>query len=93
MNLIDQLVGMINPMAGLRRAQARSALELMRGYDAAKVGRRTDGWVANGGSANVEIAPKRPPEDASSSTRAAVHDVGQVHDDPPAAARRARDGA
>ena len=57
MNLIDQLVGMINPMAGLRRAQARSALELMRGYDAAKVGRRTDGWVANGGSANVEIAP------------------------------------
>ena len=26
-------------------------------YDAAKVGRRTDGWVANGGSANVEIAP------------------------------------
>lgn len=57
MNLIDELVGFINPMAGVRRAQARSALELMRGYDAAKVGRRTDGWVANGSSANVEIGP------------------------------------
>jgi lambda family phage portal protein len=57
MNLIDEMVGFFSPMAGVRRAQARSALEMMRGYDAAKVGRRTDGWIANGGSANVEIAP------------------------------------
>lgn len=55
MNLIDELVGYVNPMAGVKRAQARMALGLVRGYDAAKVGRHTDGWVAGGGSANVEI--------------------------------------
>jgi lambda family phage portal protein len=57
MNILDQIVGFVSPMAGVKRAQARSALELMRGYDAAKVGRRTDGWLAGGGSANAEIAP------------------------------------
>lgn len=57
MNFIDEIVGYISPMSGVRRAQARSALGLMRGYDAAKVGRRTDGWVAGAGSANMEIAP------------------------------------
>jgi lambda family phage portal protein len=57
MNFIDQIVGYVSPMAGVRRSEARNALELMRGYDAAKVGRRTDGWIAGGGSANAEIAP------------------------------------
>lgn len=57
MNLIDELVSAFNPMAGVRRAQARMALEHARGYDAAKVGRRTAGWVAGGGSANAEIGP------------------------------------
>lgn len=55
MNFIDEIVSFLNPMAGVKRAQARNALELVRGYDAAKVGRRTDGWVAGHGSANVEI--------------------------------------
>lgn len=57
MNFIDELISVINPMAGVRRAQARMALEHVRGYDAAKVGRRTSNWVAGGGSANAEIGP------------------------------------
>lgn len=57
MNFIDEVVGYLNPLAGVKRAQARMALDHVRGYDAAKVGRRTDGWIAGNGSANVEIAP------------------------------------
>lgn len=57
MNLIDELVSFFDPLAGVRRAQARLALEHVRGYDSAKVGRRTSGWVAGGGSANAEIGP------------------------------------
>lgn len=57
MNFIDELISYVNPMAGVRRFQARLALDVARGYDAAKVGRRTSGWVAGGGSANAEIAP------------------------------------
>lgn len=57
MNLIDKLVGYVAPMAGVRREAARRALDMARSYDAAKVGRRTDGWVAGGGSANTEIGP------------------------------------
>lgn len=57
MNLIDEFVSYFAPMAGVKRAQARLALDVVRGYDAAKVGRRTSGWVAGGGSANAEIAP------------------------------------
>ncbi|HYD79837.1 MAG TPA: phage portal protein [Paucimonas sp.] len=44
-------------MAGVRRFQARLALDIARGYDAAKVGRRTEGWNAGSGSANLEILP------------------------------------
>jgi len=55
MNFFDEIVSFVNPMAGVKRAQARRALDLVRGYDAAKVGRRTDGWVAGHGSANVEV--------------------------------------
>jgi lambda family phage portal protein len=57
MNFIDNLVGFINPVAGVKRFQARMALEVARGYDAAKIGRRTAGWHAGGGSANAEIGP------------------------------------
>jgi lambda family phage portal protein len=57
MNIIDEFVSFFAPMAGVKRAQARIALDMVRGYDAAKVGRRTSGWVAGGGSANAEIAP------------------------------------
>ena len=57
MNLIDQLVNYFDPVRGIHRAQARMALDMVRAYDAAKVGRRTSGWVAGSGSANAEIGP------------------------------------
>lgn len=57
MNFIDNLIGYFDPMAGVRRFQARLALDVARGYDAAKVGRRTSGWIAGSGSANAEIGP------------------------------------
>jgi lambda family phage portal protein len=57
MNFIDELVSYFAPESAIRRAQARMALDVVRGYDAAKVGRRTSGWVAGSGSANVEIGP------------------------------------
>ncbi|WP_136419964.1 phage portal protein [Herbaspirillum sp. ST 5-3] len=57
MNLIDELVSYFDPMAGVRRFQARMALDVARSYDAAKVGRRTEGWNAGSGSANTEILP------------------------------------
>lgn len=57
MNWIDHVVNYVSPAAGVRRAQARMALDHVRAYDAAKVGRRTDGWQAGASSANAEIAP------------------------------------
>lgn len=57
MNWLDRAVSFVSPTTGVRRAQARMALDMVRGYDAAKVGRRTDGWRAGGGSANTEILP------------------------------------
>ena len=57
MNFLDGIVGYFDPLAGVKRMQARMALQMVRGYDAAKVGRRTSGWIAGGGSANAEIAP------------------------------------
>lgn len=55
MNWLDQTIAWLDPVAGVRRAQGRLALEMARAYEAAKVGRRTDGWIAGSGSANVEV--------------------------------------
>lgn len=57
MNWLDNAIAAVNPVAGVRRAQARAALEVARAYEGAKRGRRTDGWQAGPGSANVEIMP------------------------------------
>lgn len=59
MNLIDNIVGYFNPQAKISRMQARRVLSIMqkRGYDAAKLGRRNQGWVTPSTSANAEIAP------------------------------------
>lgn len=58
MNIIDEIVNYVNPMGGIKRAQARMALDVVsRSYDAGKVGRRTAGWKTGSGSANAEIAP------------------------------------
>lgn len=37
--------------------RARLALSAVRGYDGAKVGRRTEGWSVNSTSANAEVIP------------------------------------
>lgn len=55
MNWLDKAVGWMSPAAGLRRARARAALDVMRGYEAARVTRRTEGWTAASSSANAEI--------------------------------------
>jgi lambda family phage portal protein len=58
MNWIDKAVAAVSPQAGLRRMRARVALNAVAelGYDAAKAGRRTDGWMRPGSSANAEVA-------------------------------------
>lgn len=56
MNWIDRTVGFVSPAAGLRRVRNRTAMTaLRRSYEGARVGRRTDGWVAAGTGANTEI--------------------------------------
>ena len=57
MNLIDRFISYVDPLSGVKRAQARIALDAVRAYDAAKLGRQTKGWHTTGGSANAEIAP------------------------------------
>lgn len=58
---LDRAIGWIDPEAGLRRIAARVAAdqfrEATRAYDAARRGRRNDGWTATGTSANSEIGP------------------------------------
>ena len=56
MNLLDRAIGLVAPGAGLRRAQARAAMAMLaRSYEGARIGRRTEGWVVAGTSANAEI--------------------------------------
>lgn len=57
MNMLDRAIGWFSPSAGLSRVRARAAMEMVRSYDGAKTGRRTDGWTTGGTSANAEIAP------------------------------------
>lgn len=57
MNALDSAISWFSPVAGLRRARARAALNVLEkfAYEGAKTGRRTEGWTAGGGSANAEI--------------------------------------
>jgi len=57
MNFLDNLIAAVAPVSAVKRAQARIALEHVRGYEAAKVGRRTSGWKTPSSSANTEIGP------------------------------------
>src|SRR5512132_2410817 len=56
MNWLDRTIGFVAPAAALRRARHRAAIvALARSYEGARVGRRTEGWVVTGSSANAEI--------------------------------------
>ena len=58
MNLLDRAIDWVAPAVGLRRARERYAIAtLRRGYEGARTGRRSEGWVAAGTGANTEIAP------------------------------------
>lgn len=57
MNWLDKAIASVAPRTAARRLGARLALEQLRSYDAAKAGRRTDGWITSGQSANAEIGP------------------------------------
>lgn len=46
MNIIDTVVGWVNPRAALKREAARTGIEQLRKYDAASKGRRTEGWYS-----------------------------------------------
>jgi lambda family phage portal protein len=54
---LDRMIAYFSPRAGLKRAQARTAMNMVRSYDGAKTGRRTGGWITSGTSPNTEIAP------------------------------------
>lgn len=55
-SLFERTIEAVAPAWALRRSYARMGLEHARGYDAAKMGRRTAGWQANGGTANAQLS-------------------------------------
>lgn len=57
MNFLDRTISFFNPEAGLRRARARKAEEIIRGFDAASKGRRNENFRSSGADANREIQP------------------------------------
>jgi lambda family phage portal protein len=55
MNIIDSIIEVFSPRVAAKRAAARTAIGLLRGYDGASKGtRRTDSWRTAGTSANSE---------------------------------------
>ena len=46
MTILDDVIGYFNPTSKLSRLRARRAISIMqRGYDGAKTGRRSGGWI------------------------------------------------
>lgn len=56
MNLIDKLYEVVSPKRAVERQQQRMALGMLRGYDAAKPNRTTDGYRRRTGRASDEVA-------------------------------------
>ncbi len=58
---IDGAIGWLSPKWGLDRERARVALNVIRtrssSFEAAKTGRRTDGWTASGTGPNAALGP------------------------------------
>jgi len=62
-NWFDRAVAYVSPQAGLQRAKARTAFDVLtnkRDYEGASRGRRTDGWRTAGTSADAEISRAGP---------------------------------
>lgn len=57
MSAFDNLIAAFSPQAALRRQRARVQLDALRRYDGASRGRRTDGWLTQGTSADAAAAP------------------------------------
>lgn len=55
MNLLDRTIAWLNPEAGLKRAQQRKAIDVIRSYNGASHGRRMKDIKATGADANAEI--------------------------------------
>lgn len=59
---LDKAIGWAFPKRAARRLQARATISALSGsvrrYQGAAVGRRTDGWITPGTSADAEIAPQ-----------------------------------
>lgn len=78
MNLLEKAIAAVSPKMAAQRLAWRAALDMsQRSYDAAKQGRRTEGWHSPKTGANAEIGP------AADRIRARVHDL--VRNDPHAA--------
>lgn len=63
MSPVDRLIARIDPIRGFRRMEARLALRVLdktaareRAYEGAARGRRTEGWMTTGSSANAEVS-------------------------------------
>ncbi|MCG8357611.1 MAG: phage portal protein [Kiloniellales bacterium] len=62
-NWLDRVIASVVPGYAMRRLAARVAMQELAGlgerrYEAARRGRRTEGWMAPGTSANAEIGPQ-----------------------------------
>jgi lambda family phage portal protein len=55
---LDRAIGFFAPMAGLRRIRARAAADvIVRHYEGASTGRRTQGWTRSGSDATAAVIP------------------------------------
>lgn len=59
MTLLDRLIASLAPEAGLRRAQARAQLGMVRAYEGAQRGRRTQGWRTSTAGPKTEVQAGR----------------------------------
>lgn len=57
MGFLDRAIEAISPRWAAGREYYRTVLHAARAYDAAKTGRRTEGWITGGTSANAELGP------------------------------------
>lgn len=57
MSVVDSFIAAVSPAAALRRQRARVQLDALRRYEGASRGRRTDGWLTQGTSADAAAAP------------------------------------